>query len=939
MNFAYSTLSPFGLSAHGTRARLFRYAFAFLAVVAATAIRYALGRYWDVTPTYITFYPAVMVVAVLAGFGPGLFATLLSASATVALFLVPQGTPFQRGGEFIALLIFVLMGASISLLAEAMRRRNVGLGNTRSALESVQAQSLLAAIVVSAEDAIIRSDLNGIIQTWNPSAERLFGHRPEEIIGRPVAVLFPPGLESEEIAIRQRLSRDERIQHFESLLQHKDGCLLHVSLTISPVKDHAGNIIGASKIVRDLTHRKRTEGLLVIQTRLLEMIATGVPLHDTLSTLARLVELQFPGLLCSFLLLDKDGRHLRDCAAPSLPEAYIRAIDGLAMGPRAGSCGTAMYRRERVIVTDILEDPLWEDFRELVKGHDLRACWSSPILSPQRNVLGSFAIYSSQPRTPTPAEEHLIDFCIQLAGIAMERSLNELALRESEERYRSVVAAMAEGVVVQQADGAIIACNRSAERALGVAPGLLLGHTSADWQSFTIHEDGSPFLPEDYPVVLALRTGKPVSNVHMGIKAPDNSISWFLINAEPMFHEADETPYAAVVTFTDDTARFETERQLRNASLHARSLIEASLDSLVTISTEGKITDVNAATAEVTGVPRAQLLGTDFANYFTEPEKAREGYRRVLSKGFVTDYPLTFLHAQGRLTDVLYNASLYKDTDGKVCGVFAAARDITERKRMEKEIELNRVQAVSSARLSAIGLMAGSIAHEINNPLAIIHASASDLLELADAQSVSLDTLQAAGARIKKTADRIARIVNSLRQISREGTADPFQRASVADIVRQALDLCSERFRVNSIRLDLSPVDPTLFICCREVQIAQVLLNLLQNAFDAAADLPSDRWVHLGVSAQNHSVVFSVSDNGPGVPPEIKSRIMEPFFTTKPVGKGTGLGLSLSRTIVEEHGGQLKLDDSSTNTTFSFSIPLLMEEKDATQERYNIARG
>ena len=939
MNFARLTLSPFGLSTHGMRARLFRYAFAFLAVAAATSIRYALGRFWGVTPTYITFYPAVMLVAVLAGVGPGLLATLLSASAAVALFLVPQGTAFQRGGEVIALVIFVLMGASISFLAEAMRRRNVGLGNTRSALESVQAQSLLAAIVVSAEDAIIRKDLHGIVQTWNPSAERLFGYRPEEIIGRPVTVLFPPGLESEEIAIRQRLSRDERIQHFESLRQHKDGCLLHVSLTISPVKDHAGNIIGASNIIRDLTHRKRTEGLLAIQTRLLEMIATGVPLTDTLSTLVRLVELQFPGLLCSFFLLDKDGRHLRDCAAPSLPEAYIRAIDGLAIGPRAGSCGTAMYRKERVIVTDILEDPLWEDFRELVKAHGLRACWSSPILSPQRNVLGSFAIYSSQPRTPIPAEEHLIDFCIQLAGIAIERSLNELALRESEERYRSVVAAMAEGVVVQQADGAIIACNRSAERALGVAPGLLLGHTSADWQSFTIHEDGSPFLPEDYPVVLALRTGKPVSNVHMGIKAPDNFISWFLINTEPMFHEADETPYAAVVTFTDDTARFETERQLCNASLHARSLIEASLDSLVTISTEGKITDVNAATAEVTGVPRTQLLGTDFANYFTEPEKAREGYRRVLSKGFVIDYPLTFLHAQGRLTDVLYNASLYKDTDGKVCGVFAAARDITERKRMEKEIELNRVQAISSARLSAIGLMAGSIAHEINNPLAIIHASASDLLELADAQSVSLGTLQAAGARIKKTADRISRIVNSLRQISREGTADPFQRASVADIVRQALELCSERFRVNSIRLDLSPVDPALFISCREVQIAQVLLNLLQNAFDAAAELPSDRRVRLGVSAQNHSVVFSVSDNGPGVPPEIKSRIMEPFFTTKPVGKGTGLGLSLSRTIVEEHGGQLKLDDSSTNTTFSFSIPLLMEEKDAIEERYNIARG
>jgi PAS domain S-box-containing protein len=338
MNFAYSTLSPFGLSTRGMGAHLFRYTFALFAVVAATSTRYALGTYLDVTPVYITFYPAVMLVAFLAGFGPGLLATLLSAFAAVALFLVPQGTPFQRVGALIALFIFVLMGACISFLAEAMRRRNVQLDNTRSELESIQAQSLLAAIVVCAEDAIIRKDANGIIQTWNPSAERLFGYRPDEIIGHPVTVLFPPGFEAEELAIRQRLSRGESIGQFESLRKHKDGCLLHVSLSISPVRDLAGNVIGASKIVRDLSHRKRTESFLAIQTRILEMIATGVSLKQTLSTLVRLVELQFPGLHCSFLLLDQDGRHLRNCASPSLPESYLRALDGLAIGPAAASC-------------------------------------------------------------------------------------------------------------------------------------------------------------------------------------------------------------------------------------------------------------------------------------------------------------------------------------------------------------------------------------------------------------------------------------------------------------------------------------------------------------------------------------------------------------------------------------------------------------------------
>ncbi len=123
---------------------------------------------------------------------------------------------------------------------------------------------------------------------------------------------------------------------------------------------------------------------------------------------------------------------------------------------------------------------------------------------------------------------------------------------------------------------------------------------------------------------------------------------------------------------------------------YARSLIEASLDPLVTISAEGKITDVNEAAVKVTGVPREKLIGTDFSDYFTEPEKARSGYREVFEKGFVTDYPLTIRRQDGQLTDVLYNASVYRDTQGKVLGVFAAARDVTARKKAEAEVAEQR---------------------------------------------------------------------------------------------------------------------------------------------------------------------------------------------------------------------------------------------------------
>ena len=124
----------------------------------------------------------------------------------------------------------------------------------------------------------------------------------------------------------------------------------------------------------------------------------------------------------------------------------------------------------------------------------------------------------------------------------------------------------------------------------------------------------------------------------------------------------------------------------KQASQYARSLIEASLDPLVTISADGKITDVNEATIKVTGVSRERLIGTDFANYFTEPEKARAGYQQVLAVGYVTDYPLTIRHQDGTLTDVLYNATVYKDVAGNVLGVFAAARDITAQRKAEAQV-------------------------------------------------------------------------------------------------------------------------------------------------------------------------------------------------------------------------------------------------------------
>jgi len=162
------------------------------------------------------------------------------------------------------------------------------------------------------------------------------------------------------------------------------------------------------------------EALRVGQQQVEEMIAANAPLADILSTLVRMIEAQSPGMLCSVLLLSPDGNHIQHGAAPDLPEHYVKAVDGAPIGPKSGSCGTAMYRGEPVVVTDILTDPLWEDYRDLTRGTGLRACWSTPILSRRGKVLGSFAMYYSQPQAPTGEEAWLTKVATRLAAKAIE---------------------------------------------------------------------------------------------------------------------------------------------------------------------------------------------------------------------------------------------------------------------------------------------------------------------------------------------------------------------------------------------------------------------------------------------------------------------------------------------------------------------------------------
>ena len=235
--------------------------------------------------------------------------------------------------------------------------------------------------------------------------------------------------------------------------------------------------------------QKLSEALSVLDKTVLEMIMSHEPLSRVLESLCLKIEDCFQGLVCSILILDSDAITLRHGAGPSLPQAYVAAIDGVPVGPRAGSCGTAAYRAQPVVVTDIATDPLWAEYRQLALAHGLRACWSMPISSRTGIVLGTFACYYREPRTPEADHLLVIDRAVHLAGIAIERSRTKSDLEAAEHRYRTLVERLP--AITYMAEVGVTG------RWLFVSPQIqsMLGYTPAQWMAdpslwmTSIHED------------------------------------------------------------------------------------------------------------------------------------------------------------------------------------------------------------------------------------------------------------------------------------------------------------------------------------------------------------------------------------------------------------------------------------------------------------------
>lgn len=393
--------------------------------------------------------------------------------------------------------------------------------------------------------------------------------------------------------------------------------------------------------------------------------------------------------------------------------------------------------------------------------------------------------------------------------------------------------------------------------------------------------------------------------------------------------------------------------EIRQESRYARSLIEASLDPLVTINTEGKITDMNNATANITGLSREDLTGTDFFDYFTEPQKAREVYQEVFAKGSVADSPLTLRHMAGKLTDVLFNGSVYKNEAGDILGVVIVARDVTEQKRIEKEIIEARVlaelatgiaeeaknKAEKATRIAEDAVKAkqqflSNMSHEIRTPMNAIIGFTKVLLKT-DLSSRQHEYLTA----IKMSGDALIVLINDILDLAKVDAGKmtfektPFKMAMSIDAMIHLFEAKIHEKNLALVR-EYDTNIPTVLVG-DPVRLHQIILNLISNAVKFTHQGKITVSVRLlSEDDEKVNIEFAVVDTGIGIPAKKLDTIFENFQQatsgTSRLYGGTGLGLAIVKQLVEPQGGVIQVTSKADEgSSFSFTLSFEKTTKDA----------
>ncbi len=774
-----------------------------------------------------------------------------------------------------------------------------------AAADESPAGSYNRSLIEASLDPFVTISPDGTITDVNAATAEVTGRSREELIGTDFSTYFTEPEKAKagyETAFRTGSVRD-----YELEIRHTSGRLTSVIYNATVYRDEAGRIAGVFAAARDITERKKAEeewSRLAAIVDSSDDAIIGKTLDGTIVSWNTGAE-----KIYGYAAAEIVGRHI----SVLVPPDQVAEIDGILAKIWDGN---PVHHYETV---RIRKDG----------SHIQISLTLSPIRSRDGRVVGASTI----------------------ARDITARKLAEEVVRRANEYNRSLIEASLDPLVTISADGMISDVNEATVRVTGVPREELIGTNFS--QYFT--DPGRA--RAGYETVF--RDGS-VTDYELEIRHRDGRVIPVLYNATVYRDEAGGVAgiFAAA---RDVTERKKAEEAIRRANEYNRSLIEASLDPLVTISADGMISDVNEATVRVTGVPREELIGTNFSQYFTDPGRARAGYETVFRDGSVTDYELEIRHRDGRVIPVLYNASVYRDEAGGIAGVFAAARDMTEQKRAEaalrtaymelddrvKErtadlVEANRhlEQEIARHRATTDQLRRKSeeLARSNEELQQFAYIASHDLQEPLRAISGFTELLERRyRGQIDERADRYINFIidgtNQMQQViqdllaySRVQTkAHEFDLIDANRALDQALHNLQVTIRDRGARVTVDGPLPEIF--ADGIQVTQVFQNLIGNAlkFQKSGATPE---IRVSAAREGSDWVFSVADNGIGIDARHLGRIFMLFQRLHAKGdyEGTGIGLAICKRIVERHGGSIAVRSTpGAGSTFTFSIPTRKE--------------
>ena len=438
------------------------------------------------------------------------------------------------------------------------------------------------------------------------------------------------------------------------------------------------------------------ESLLVAEQRTLQMIAGGASLAEVLDDLCRTIDAQAPDAISSVLLMDPDGKRLWPGAVSRVPTGFIEAIAPLTIGPCVGSCGTAAFLKKRVVVSDIAKDPLWAPFRDLALSYGFRAGWSQPIVSKDKQVLGTFGLYYMEPRVPTASELRLIEGAGHVALIAIETERTHAALqqalaeiRKSEERLRLIIDTIPAQAWRGLPDGSVDYFNQRWHDYTGLSPTAAHGW---GWNAIIHPQDAAGAMDKWTREVLP--SGKP-GEIEMRLRHFDGEYRWFIVRIEPQRDELGHViQWYGTNTDIDDLKR--AEEKLRRDEQELRRITDAIPQTIIVLGTDGSVVYANRSALDYTGFTMEEVMATDFRARVFHPEdveRLRDERQRALSRGIPFENEQRARRNDGQYRWFLIRYNPLFDEQGNLLRWYATGTDIHDRKQTEERMR-NENQAL-----------------------------------------------------------------------------------------------------------------------------------------------------------------------------------------------------------------------------------------------------